>query len=242
MPQTTEEEPEELGRVLDYWRRYSFRLVPPRPIPVVKRAVEIEDSRMRVDLKTKGTIDKYTLEPVASVSLSIPLSYNREKGVYELIEQPNEVQADSYFYYYPNTPNPLSVAGWYNPRIDEYMRVITHVEQVDSAIDSNLLSRSKVLAYEQLATVGNAGWGNTLSLDVSDYAYLSILLGVTYPVWVRVYTDTNYPENTLVHKFVVSSNGGPPFMFPVSVDKVYIDFKGSDLGTGVFTYSIYGIK
>ena len=131
MPEGENEHLKELLHRIAYWKRYSFRLVPPRPKPVVKRAVEIEDPRVRVDILTKEIVDKYTLEPVASIALNIPLSYNREKGVYELIEEPNRVRADNYFYYYSATPSALTTSGWYNARVDEYMRVLTHVEKVD---------------------------------------------------------------------------------------------------------------
>lgn len=123
--------PEHFLEYLPYSKPYTYYTRRPIPRAKVKKEVEIVDNRIAFDIETKEILERYWLEPFISPVLNIPMSYNREKKVFEIIEQPNEIRADNYFYFYSATPSGLTAPGWYNARIDEYMRVLTHVEKVD---------------------------------------------------------------------------------------------------------------
>ena len=157
---------------LRYTKPYMFSVKSPFPRPKTMKEVEVEDSRIAFDVETKELIEKYWLEPYISVVLNVPMSYNREKQVYELMEEPNVMQADSYFYYYPATPTALTTAGWYNARVDEYMRVLGHVEQVDQ-ISGTLTTDAN--NYLQTHVIQNDQISGTLTTDANNYLQTHVI-------------------------------------------------------------------
>jgi hypothetical protein len=65
---------------------------------------DIIDPRIKIDLQTRELILKYRLTNRIQPTLSIPLAFNKERGLFELIETPSMVTSRLQAYYYPTLP------------------------------------------------------------------------------------------------------------------------------------------
>jgi hypothetical protein len=65
---------------------------------------DIIDSRFKIALATRELILRYRMGNRVNPVLSIPLAYNSNRGVFELIETPSLVTARAQGYYYPTLP------------------------------------------------------------------------------------------------------------------------------------------
>ena len=66
---------------------------------------DIIDPRIKIDLQTRELILKYRLTNRIQPTLSIPLAFNKERGVFELIETPSMITSRLQAYYYPTLPS-----------------------------------------------------------------------------------------------------------------------------------------
>ena len=239
----------------EYTRRYSFKIYPPYPREVKTNEVEVVDPRVKISVETKDLLKSFYLSPITNVTFSVPMSYNAEKGVYDLIEQPNKVEADTKFYFYPSEPAPEADAGLYYPRVDEYYRVITHIAVVDQIVGTlttdanNYLETHVMLIEKQVKREYISGSTTALSASSSwdtgsvDATYYSQIRGFVYADQDGTLNYYVSYDGTNWHKISTKTyTGGDEvgFEYDVLAKYVKVEFVNGSTDQTSFEIRVYG--
>jgi len=144
----------------------------------------ILDQRFRIMLDTKELIPFFRLSNRVQPVLAIPLAFNSDRGVFEIIEAPSVVTSQLQGYYYTSPPSE-TVAGWYNLRVDAEHRLLAVQREVESPGGAELFTvtplgpgasyfgPSRDFAASRLTTFGVMGYADQASASNGVYVQLS---------------------------------------------------------------------
>jgi len=146
---------------------------------------DIIDARMKIDLLTRELILRYRLGNRVQPVLSIPLAYNANRGVFELIETPSIITARAQGYYYGALPGETT-PGYYPLAIDANHRLYVVDDQALRMLQS---------IYNSLGDAGASpanSEGKTVLkwLDYINYYLSGIHSFFESPVNAETYTTT----------------------------------------------------
>jgi len=143
-------------------------------------STDILDTRFKILLDTKEIIAKYKLNNTVSPVLSIPLAFDKNRGIFTLIETPTLQTSNIRGYYYTTTPFETT-PDFYNLRIDAYHRLYV----VDDLLLSRITPRLKASIFNQTVTANT----NIFSTDISPQFNPSVF---------RIYATFNASGNLIV--------------------------------------------
>jgi len=139
---------------------------------------EIIDPRLKIDIQTRELILKYRLTNRIQPTLSIPLAFNRERGVFELIETPSLITSRLQAYYYTSPPNETK-PDYYNLRVDSAHRLYV--------IDDQALEKINAI-YN---SIGDAGTNPANTTGVTVLRRLGNIENYAYGVYLTLYHPGN---------------------------------------------------
>jgi hypothetical protein len=96
---------------------------------------DIVDERLKFDIYTKQFLGQLKLDSKVSPVLSIPLSYNKNRGVFEIIETPSLVTSRLQAYFYTTSPSETT-PGYYDLRVDTAHRLYVVDDQALEKINA----------------------------------------------------------------------------------------------------------
>jgi len=167
---------------------------------------EVIDPRMKIDLLTRELILRYRLTNRITPVLSIPLTYNKSRGVFELIETPSLITSRLQAYYYPTLPSETT-PGYVDLATDAQHRlyvvddqVLTVLTQLSTPTYAQLINADETTAQSVtldtrekmlLEVYARADAATTFHLDVStdnsnwvtDYKTYSNVTSVSETLW-----------------------------------------------------------
>jgi len=135
---------------------------------------EVIDPRIKIDLLTRELILKYRLTNRIAPVLSIPLAYNKNRGVFELIETPSLITSRLQAYYYPTLPSETT-AGYVDLATDAQHRLYV--------VDDQALQMLKSI-YN---TLGDAGASPLNVTGVTVLKRLKIIEDNTWGMYSKLY-------------------------------------------------------
>ena len=109
----------------------------------IAESSEIIDPRIKFDVLTRELVREFKFDNTINPVFSIPLSYNDERGVFEIVKTPSIMTARAQAYYY-SAPPALTVPGFYSLRLDSAQRLVTHDEILESALASRAQDKLRV--------------------------------------------------------------------------------------------------
>ena len=157
---------------------------------------EVIDPRMKIDLLTRELILRYRLTNRVTPVLSIPLAYNRSRGVFELIETPSLITSRLQAYYYPTLPSETTPG---------YVDLATDAQHRLYVVDDQALQMLRSI-YN---TLGDAGPSPQNTTGATVLRRLSDIDGrLSFPANAETYTTTPLGANAAYY--------GPPRDFVYS--------------------------
>jgi len=145
---------------------------------------EVIDPRMKIDLLTRELILRYRLTNRITPVLSIPLAYNSQRGVFELIETPSLVTSRLQAYYYPTLPTETT-PGYVDLAADEQHRLHVRISEITQPSNAETFTTTPLGAnatyygpardfyYSRLTTFGVMGYADQPSASNGVYVQLS---------------------------------------------------------------------
>ena len=238
-----------------YVTRYKFEAKSAKPKVVTEHEVVITDERVKLNIETAEILKHFLLEPFVTLSFNIPMAYNNKTGTYDLIEEPNEVRADNYFYYYTAEPSALTTAGWYYPRIDEYRRTLTHVAVMDQiagtlTTDANnylethvmLIDKqikSEYIAGSTTALTASTPW-DTGSVDATYYSQIRGFVYADQDGTLNYYVSYDGTNWHLMATKTYTAGDEVGFEYDALAKYVKVEFVNGSTGQTSFEIRVYG--
>ena len=96
---------------------------------VVEKETDIIDERFAFDVTTVAYIRRFRLSPNVQAVLSIPVAFNRERKVFELIEAPSRVESLTKARFHGAALPNLTEPGYYDVAIDNRARLVVNITE-----------------------------------------------------------------------------------------------------------------
>jgi hypothetical protein len=161
------------------YRPYQVRRFNTQQKGVAERETEILDERFKIDIKTVEYLVRFKLQSTTFPVLSIPLVYNSYRGVFEIAETAQVVEARSKHYYYGAALPTLSAPDFYAPALDRKARQLVSLFGRD--VEPSWVHGSEITA----PAADTALVSRTVSAEKSAYIY-GFFISTTEPNDFRI--------------------------------------------------------
>jgi hypothetical protein len=173
---------------------------------------EVIDPRMKIDLLTRELILRYRLTNRIAPVLSIPLAYNKDRGVFELIETPSLITSRLQAYYYPTLPSETT-PGYVDLATDAQHRLYVTDDKLENALASIARDKLRVSVVDALprspVTIYDSS-NNELSSYLKNLdTALSVFKGLFTPILKASVFNASVSANTNIFASALTPTYSP---------------------------------